>query len=181
MFVDDEPNESAIVNSYSDDNFAELLLHREVEAFLFHEAALLDEWRLDDWLALFTDDARYLIPSTDTPEGEPHTTLSLIDDDMARLRGRVERLNSRHAHREFPWSRTRRLVTNVRVTQIVGSEIHVAASFLVYRIRAGHVDPLIGRYEYILRRVEKTLMIAHRKAVLDLEALRPHGTVSIIL
>jgi p-cumate 2,3-dioxygenase beta subunit len=97
------------------------------------------------------------------------------------LRGRVERLNSRHAHREFPWSRTRRLITNVRVVESVGDRIHATASFLVYRIRAGHVDPLIGHYEYVLRRVENALKIAHRKAVLDLEALRPHGTVSIIL
>jgi len=167
--------------SYSDAEIADLLLHCEVEAFLFNEAALLDAWRLDDWLALFTADARYLVPSTDTPDGDPRQVLSLIDDDLARLHGRVERLNSRHAHREFPWSRTRRLITNVRVTKSVDAEIHAAASFLVYRIRAGHVDPLIGRYEYILRRVESALKIAYRKAVLDLEALRPHGTVSIIL
>ena len=165
----------------TDDELARLLLHREVEAFLIEEAALLDEWRLGEWLALFTEDGRYVVPSTDTPKADPREALSIIDDDMARLRGRVERLNSRHAHREFPWSRTRRLVTNMRITAAVGAEIHVTASFLVYRIRGGHVDPLIGRYEYTLRRVEKTLKIAHRKAVLDLETLRPHGTVSIIL
>ena len=167
--------------SYADRDIVALLLHREVEAFLFNEAALLDAWQLDEWLALFTDDARYLVPSTDTPDADPHQALSLIDDDFARLRGRVERLNSRHAHREFPWSRTRRLITNVRVVESVGDRIHATASFLVYRIRAGHVDPLIGHYEYVLRRVENALKIAHRKAVLDLEALRPHGTVSIIL
>lgn len=167
--------------SYSNSEIAKLMLHREVEAFLFNEAALLDAWRLNEWLALFTDDARYLVPSTDTPDADPRQALSLIDDDMARLTGRVERLNSRHAHREFPWSRTRRLITNVRITKSVDAEIHVVASFLVYRIRAGHVDPLMGHYEYILRRVESALKIAYRKAVLDLEALRPHGTVSIIL
>jgi len=51
----------------------------------------------------------------------------------------------------------------------------------VYRIRSGHVDPLIGSYVYTLRRVAGLLKIAARKAVLDLEALRPHGTLSIIL
>jgi p-cumate 2,3-dioxygenase subunit beta len=179
--VNDKRDESANLTTYSDDEIARLLLHREVEAFIFDEAALLDEWRLEDWLGLFTEDARYLVPATDTPETDPRKALSIIDDDMARLRGRVERLQSRHAHREFPWSRTRRLVTNVRVTEGAGTDIHVTASFLVYRIRGGHVDPLIGRYEYKLRRIGKTLKIAHRKAVLDLEALRPHGTVSIIL
>jgi p-cumate 2,3-dioxygenase subunit beta len=164
-----------------DERITKLLLEREVEDFIIREAVVLDEWRLDEWLTLFTDDARYMIPSTDKPGGDPKETLGIINDDMARLRGRVERLKSRHAHREFPWSRTRRFISNVRVKEIAGEEILANASFLVYRIRSGQVDPLIGAYEYILRRVEGTLKIAFRKAVLDLEALRPHGTLSIIL
>ena len=164
-----------------DEKLAALLLEREVEDFLVREAALLDEWRLDDWLDLFTEDARYLVPATDRSTADPKETLAIINDDMARLRGRVERLKSRHAHREFPWSRTRRFVTNVMIKDISGEEIHVNASFLVYRIRSGQVDPLIGSYVYTLRRVDGSLKIAARKAVLDLEALRPHGTLSIIL
>lgn len=160
---------------------AALLTEREVESFFFREAALLDQWRLDDWLALFTEDARYLVPATDKPEGDPRETLAIINDDMPRLRGRVERLKSRHAHREFPWSRTRRLITNVLIERIAGEEIFATASFLVYRIRGGQVDPLIGSYRYTLKRVDGALKIAFRKAVLDLESLRPHGTLSIIL
>src|ERR1043166_591701 len=92
-----------------DDRLAALLLQREVEDFIVHEAAMLDEWRLNDWLELFTEDARYVVPATDAPAADPKETLAIINDDMARLRGRVERLKRRHAHREFPWSRTRRL------------------------------------------------------------------------
>jgi p-cumate 2,3-dioxygenase subunit beta len=164
-----------------DQKLAALLLEREVQDFVAREAALLDEWRLDEWLSLFTEDARYVVPSTDLPGGDPRESLAIINDDMARLRGRVERLKSRHAHREFPWSRTRRFVTNVRIEEMNGDEIHVKASFLVYRIRSGQVDPLIGSYAHTLRRVDGALKIAARKAVLDLEALRPHGTLSIIL
>ena len=163
------------------EQLAALLLEREVEKFIVEEAVMLDEWRLDDWLALFTKDARYMVPATDTPTADPKETLALIDDDMARLRGRVERLKSRHAHREFPWSRTRRFIANVRIEEIIGEEISANASFLVYRIRSGQVDPLIGSYVYRLRRVDGALKIAARTAVLDLEALRPHGTLSIIL
>jgi p-cumate 2,3-dioxygenase beta subunit len=164
-----------------DTRLANLLLQREVEEFVIHEAALLDAWRLDEWLTLFTDDARYVVPSTDVPDGDPKETLGVINDDMARLRGRVERLKSRHAHREFPWSRTRRFISNMRIEKSSADEIRARASFLVYRIRSGQVDPLIGAYEYVLRRMGGTLKIASRKAVLDLEALRPHGTLSIIL
>jgi len=162
-------------------SMAALLQQREVEAFFFQEAALLDEWRLEEWLELFTEDARYVVPVTDTREGDLRDTLSIINDDMARLRGRVERLKSRHAHREFPWSRTRRLITNVRVIETTQEEMRVTASFLVYRIRSGHVDPLVGRYDYTLRRVGGMLKVAYRKATLDLESLQPHGTISIIL
>ncbi|NIO08665.1 MAG: phenylpropionate dioxygenase [Deltaproteobacteria bacterium] len=169
------------MTSHSDSRLAELLLHREVEAFLIEEAALLDDWRLDDWVKLFTEDGRYVVPATDTPSADQRVTLGLIGDDMNRLRSRVERLKSRHAHREFPWSRTRRLISNVRITKDSGDEISATASFLVYRIRSGNVDPLIGSYEYTLRRVDDVLKIVYRKAILDLEALRPHGTLSIIL
>jgi p-cumate 2,3-dioxygenase subunit beta len=168
-------------NDDLEERFAALLLEREVERFIVREAALLDQWRLDDWLNLFTEDARYTVPATDTPHGDPRETLGIINDDMARLRGRVERLKSRHAHREFPWSRTRRFITNIRIEEIRGEDILVNASFLVYRIRSGQVDPLVGSYAYTLRRVAGALKIAARKAVLDLEALRPHGTLSIIL
>src|SRR5207253_10818569 len=43
----------------------------EVEDFLYHEAALLDAWKLDEWLALLTDDATYRVPSNDRPESDP--------------------------------------------------------------------------------------------------------------
>lgn len=154
---------------------------REIERFITMEAALLDEWRLNEWFALFTEDARYWVPATDLPDGRPGLTLGLIDDDFARLRARVDRLLSRHAHREFPWSRTRRLITNVRIRETNGDEISAAASFLVYRIRSGHVDPYIGHYEYVFRRVGDELKIRSRSAILDLEALEPHATVSFIL
>ena len=91
-------------------------LREQVEDFLFREAALLDDWLLDDWVDLFTQDARYVVPTTDLPEGDPKRDLVFIDDDITRLRARAVRLNSRHAHREYPWSRTRRFISNVRVT-----------------------------------------------------------------
>lgn len=156
-------------------------LEREVERFLTMEAALLDEWRLEDWLKLFSENARYWVPTTDLPDGQAGEVLGLIDDDYTRLRARVERLLSRHAHREFPWSRTRRFVTNVRATADRDGEVRATASFLVYRIRNRHVDPYIGHYEYVLRRVDGELRIHRRAAILDLEALDPHATVSFIL
>jgi p-cumate 2,3-dioxygenase beta subunit len=165
----------------SADNAASTLALREtVEEFLYYEAALLDAWRLDEWLALFTADGRYLVPTTDLPDGDPQKDLVFIDDDMVRLRARVERLKSRHGHREYPSSRTRRFISNIRI-KVEDDGIVVVSSFLVYRFRLGEASPYVGSYEHRLKRLDRELKIHHRKAVLDLEALRDHGAVSIIL
>ena len=155
-------------------------LREEVEDFLYEEAALLDEWRLDEWAALFTEDAKYVVPSTDLPEGDPDLDLVFINDDIMRLRSRVKRLKSRHAHREYPWSRTRRFITNVRVKETVDGDLAVTANALVYRFRSGQDDPYVGHYEYTLRRVDGELKISYRRAILDHETLSRHGAVSII-
>ena len=155
-------------------------LREQVEDFLFREAALLDDWRLDDWVDLFTDDGRYVVPTTDLPEGDPQRDLVFIDDDITRLRARAVRLNSRHAHREYPWSRTRRFVSNVRVQETGNGELSVTANVMVYRFRRGEGAPYVGSINYKLRRSGGDFKIAHRRAVLDLEALSWHGAVSII-
>ena len=155
-------------------------LRELVEDFLFREAELLDDWQLDDWVALFTEDARYVVPTTDLPEGDPQRDLVFIDDDITRLRARAVRLNSRHAHREYPWSRTRRFVSNVRVSETGDGQLSVTANVMVYRFRSGEGAPYVGSVHYTLRRDNGELKIAYRRAVLDLEALSWHGAVSII-
>jgi p-cumate 2,3-dioxygenase subunit beta len=150
-----------------------------VEEFLRREAALLDEWRLDDWFALFTSDCRYIVPTTDRPSGDPRTDVVLVDDDFSRLRARVERLKSRFAHREFPWSRTRHQVTDVLVRRR-DSVIEARANFAVYRFRRENAV-FVGHYEYELVHRAGGLAIRSRRAVLDNEALDEHGAVSIIV
>jgi p-cumate 2,3-dioxygenase subunit beta len=157
------------------------ITRQTVEDFLYEEAALLDEWRLDEWLELLTDDATYEVPSTDMPDGDPHTTLSLIADDKTRIRSRVAQLLGKSAWAENPPSRTRRMISNVRVRQIDGEAMHVSANFVVYRLRFEQMDTYVGRYEHTLVQRGGRLKIRARKAILDLEALRPHGKVSFIL
>jgi p-cumate 2,3-dioxygenase subunit beta len=157
-------------------------LRERVEDFLYHEAALLDDWRLDDWLALFEEDGRYTVPALDKPDSDPRETLGIVDDNMMRLRGRIARLKGRHAYREFPWSRTRRLISNVRLQELNDSgELLIRANFLVYRIRGKDTDPFIGQYEYRLRETDGAFKILSRRAQLDLEILSPQATVSFIL
>lgn len=153
-----------------------------VEDFLYHEAALLDAWELDAWMELLCDDAHYLIPPNDTPDGDPDTTLFIIADDMDRIRGRVKRLSSRDAHAEFPPSRTRRLITNVRILSQDANEVTVTANFSVHRFRrGGKGGEYVGHYIYRLRIADDGFRIAERRAVLDAEELGGLGAVSFIL
>ncbi|HVV19283.1 MAG TPA: aromatic-ring-hydroxylating dioxygenase subunit beta, partial [Pseudonocardiaceae bacterium] len=74
--------------------------HHEVEQFLYREAALLDDWRLDEWFALMDDQVEYRVPAPGTDHLDPRHTLQVIHDDHTRLGGRVNRLKSKHAHAE---------------------------------------------------------------------------------
>jgi p-cumate 2,3-dioxygenase beta subunit len=165
----------------------------EAEEFLYHEAALLDAWKLDEWLGLLTEDARYRVPSNDAPDADPANTLFLIADDIQRIRGRVARLKDPNAHAEFPHSHTRRIITNVRFVvsgspsplgegRGEGSEVTVEANFVVHRFRRGEqVSQFVGRYRYRLRSVDGQPRIALREAILDSLELGSLGAVSFIL
>ena len=158
----------------------------EAEDLLFEEADLLDQWRLSEWLALYTADASYLVPSTDLPPGaDPAKALFYIGDDRMRLEQRVARLMKKTAHAESPRSRTRHLVSNVRVgastATPAGDETAVSAAFATFRTKNAVTDTFIGRLLYRLRRVDGALRIREKRCELDLDGLRPHGRISIIL
>lgn len=154
----------------------------EIEDFLFHEAALLDDWRLEEWLALFTDDARYEVPSTDlAKDATPDSSLFYIADDAFRLGERVKRLQKKTAFSEYPRSKTRHLVSNVRILESGADGCRVATAFVTYRTKGGHTDTYIGSSEYALVRQAAGLRIRKKRCVLDLDSLRPQGRVSILL
>jgi p-cumate 2,3-dioxygenase beta subunit len=154
----------------------------EAEDLLFREAELLDAWRLDEWLTLLTDDAAYYVPPNDKPDADHRDTLFIIADDIVRLRERVIRLKDPNCHAEYPPSRTRRLVGNVRITGSENGAATVAANFIVYRHRRSEPPRVfVGRYQYKLRRQDGELKIAERRAILDAEELGLLGSVSFIL
>jgi p-cumate 2,3-dioxygenase beta subunit len=154
----------------------------EVEDFLYHEADLLDHWKLDDWLALLTDDASYYVPPNDKPDADHRFTLFTVADDIVRLRERIIRLKDPNCHAEYPPSRTRRMISNVRLGGTDGDLILVDANFAIFRHRRGEpVRQFVGRYRYKLKRTDGGLKIAERRAILDAEELGPMGSVSFLL
>jgi len=154
----------------------------EVEDLLYTEADLLDNWRLHDWLALFTEDAGYFVPSTDLPrDANEDNSLFYIADDAVRLRERVVRLMKKTAHSEYPRSHTRHLVSNVRILESTSGAAVATAAFATWRMKNGNADVYVGSSRYRLKRLDGQLRIAEKRVFLDLEALRPHGRVSILL
>lgn len=155
-------------------------LRAAAEDFLFDEAALLDSWRLMPWLELFAPGGQYMVPATDLPDGDPTGDLMLVHDDYALLEQRVKSLLRRSAHAEFPQSRTRRLIANVRILQDGDDVFELYANFVVYRMRSGRTDRYIGSYRHRMARVGADFRFLVRRSVLDHEALT-QGKLSIIL
>ena len=154
----------------------------QVEDFLYHEAALLDAWRLDEWLGLLTADAVYRVPSNDRPFADPAGTLFIIADDINRIRARVTRLKDKNAHAEYPHSRTRRIIANVRIVGQQGPVLKVEANFIVHRFRRDErIREYVGHYRYELRSKDGELKIARREAIIDAMELGSLGSVSFIL
>jgi p-cumate 2,3-dioxygenase subunit beta len=153
----------------------------QAQELVFREAALLDDWKTDEWSSLFTEDAEYLVPSTDDPNGSPSSSLFLIYDDRVRLVQRGVRLLKRTAHAEYPHSRTTRVVSNVRVSVEERGADRIDCTFVVYRSRADRLDIYPGRSIYLLAEVDGRHLIRRKTAILGLEELRPQGKLSIIL
>jgi p-cumate 2,3-dioxygenase beta subunit len=158
---------------------------REIESFLIEEAALLDEWRLNEWLELMDEDAHYLIPPLDKPESDWRAALFIASDDMKTLKNRVDQLMGKMVWAENPKSRTRRLITNVRILCQNDPEdgiIKITANFAIWRFQMGNTDIFVGKYMHKLRLCENgDFKFKERKSVLDLESLRPQGKISFIL
>jgi p-cumate 2,3-dioxygenase subunit beta len=154
----------------------------EVEDFLYHEAALLDEWRLDEWQELLTEDAAYYVPPNDQPEGDHRSTLFLIADDRERIRQRIIRVLDPNCHAEFPHSRTRRLISNVRIVARDDDLVTAAANFICYRYRRyERIREYVGAYRHVLKRTGDSFRIKERRVIIDAHELGALGSVSFIL
>jgi p-cumate 2,3-dioxygenase subunit beta len=159
-----------------------IVTRAQVEDFLYHEAALLDDWRLNEWEALLADDATYYVPPNDQLESNHRTTLFIIADDRERIRQRVIRINDPNCHAEYPKSRTRRMISNVRIVGVEGDLVTVSANFVCYRFRRyERIREYVGGYRYVLRQAGDSFRIKERRVLIDAHELGTLGSVSFIL
>jgi 3-phenylpropionate/cinnamic acid dioxygenase small subunit/catechol 2,3-dioxygenase-like lactoylglutathione lyase family enzyme len=152
-------------------------LQLEIEQYYYNEAEMLDDHRYGEWLDLFSYDAHYWMPTRANRLLRDHDKevslagdFALFDDDKKSLSWRVRQMESATHWAENPRSRTRHLVTNVRITPIKSEcEYEVKSNFICYRNRLqDEVDIWAGERLDLLRRdQEQELLIARRKILLD--------------
>ncbi len=161
----------------------QLLLQHDVEQFLYTEARLLDERRLDDWLDLLADDLHYWMPMRrnikfgdwDLEFTSPDTEINWFDEGKDVLAGRIRQYNTGIHWPEEPVSRFEHIVTNVEVVSGDGPQIHVNSKFFCYQNRLqDEVNHFVGRREDILRRDPETkFKIVKRKIILAQNVMLP--------
>jgi 3-phenylpropionate/cinnamic acid dioxygenase small subunit len=178
---------------------APLEIVHAVTQFLYREARLLDERRWDEWLALWTEDARYQVPTRHTPyrnprdpgghdaspaaEINPPGDLWWVDDSLPVLSLRVAKLRTGTAWAEDPPSRTRRFVTNIEVTERDAGDLDVRSNLLLYRSRREvDVEWLAGgRHDVLVPLVDGVgFAIRSRRVLLDAMVL-PASDLAVFL
>jgi 3-phenylpropionate/cinnamic acid dioxygenase small subunit len=167
------------------EQLSRLLLQRDIEDFLYHEAELLDERRYEDWLALVTDDVRYWMPMRrNVKVGEQQREFTRADHDInwfdegkETLDRRVKQIMTGIHWAEEPVSRISHMITNVQLIEVRPSfdepgEVATKCRFLIYRNRVEtETDILVGKREDLLRRVGNGWQLARRKIILDQNVL----------
>src|SRR6516225_5057413 len=126
---------------------AGLDLHR-CEQFLILEARLLDEGKFDEWLALFTPDAWYWVPSY---------------DDRRLLETRVRRLASPRMYSQEPRSRTSRIVSNVTIETNDRNACTVRSKFVMIEFRREQQRIVAGTARHRLVQSGGRIMIAWKR------------------
>ncbi len=157
---------------------AEVELRAEIERVLYHEARLLDHRRLDEWLALFTDDATYWIP-LEANQADPLSTSSIVYDDRRLLEVRVRQFQHPRAHARVPPPRTVHQVGNVQVLEADGRAARVGSTLVLIEYRRERQRVWGALVEHRLRRTDQGWRIAAKRVDLVNSEAELDGIVSI--
>jgi benzoate/toluate 1,2-dioxygenase beta subunit len=135
------------------------------EELLVREAYLIDSRCFREWLDLFTEDGLYWVPGDD-PDLDPKRQVSIIYDDAARRKARVERLEHRSNWRDDPPGRLLHLVSNVLVDEADANSVVIQSSQLICHGRRGESRMLAASCTHHFRLVEDRWLISLKKVCL---------------
>jgi 3-phenylpropionate/cinnamic acid dioxygenase small subunit len=160
---------------------------RLLERFYFHEARLLDNRQYLQWLALLSENIRYLMPSRINVqvhnrergqegmisverelEGEDSMGCPHREENYILLMLRAERAYKINSWSESPPARTRRLVGNIELMEREGDTLSVLSNFHMYYARPGNENVIYsGQRRDTLLSQPDGLRIGRREVVLD--------------
>ena len=151
-------------------------VYNQILQFLYVEARLLDEIRLQEWGATLAQDLIYTAPLRETrPVNQQAAsvvrTMQHYHDDWRSVMGRIVRLTgTKSAWAEDPPSRTRRLVTNVLVEATDKPDEYSVRSYLLVtrsRFNFDEFDLISAERRDVLRVDGESFKLARREILLD--------------
>jgi 3-phenylpropionate/cinnamic acid dioxygenase small subunit len=147
----------------------------ELAEFVYAEARLIDEKRLDEWYELFTDDARYWIPLT-RQQKSGLTENSLMFEDKLLLKLRIQRLQSPNAFSQAQPSFCQHILQAPQIENR-GSATGVAVMrtpFLYLESRGERQDMYAGvAWHHLVRAHQKLAIVLKKVELLNSEAALP--------
>ena len=133
-------------------------LHFAVSQFLYHKAALCDQYDWENYLDLYDEDSEYHIPqwiSEHEYVQDPNQGLSYIYyEDRAGLEDRVFRIGAGKAASATPLPRTIHSINNIQVKELDDGLLEVKANWNTFYNRQGLEGYFYGLVTYILRRTD---------------------------
>jgi 3-phenylpropionate/cinnamic acid dioxygenase small subunit len=159
------------------------MLSTALQNLIFREARLLDAWQLDDWLALYSQDATYWLPIDE--RADPGTATSLVYETRQILEMRVEQLMRESRLSQTPRSEIMRVVSNV---EIDAAGLSAEFCLLALEVRSGdwrqrglgQKRTFAGRCRMEFREEAEGLRIVRKQIVL-LDRRQPIEGLSFIL
>ncbi|HMN81077.1 MAG TPA: aromatic-ring-hydroxylating dioxygenase subunit beta [Burkholderiaceae bacterium] len=148
------------------------------EAFIYREAAFLDDRAYSAWLDLFAAEGRYWVPlrrGATSPENE----LNLIYEGKLKLERRIGRLTGGKNHAEQPPSEVIRSITNILVVEDTGSRVLCRSKYIAVIQRLGTTRMVAGDLSHTLIRDAGKFSILQRRLDL-LGANEPKEDLSFI-
>lgn len=145
-----------------------------------HEAALLDERRLDEWLALFAEDGHYWVPLLGAAQADPFSHNSLAYEDRLLLQLRVERLKNPRAHSQHPASHSQHVLQPSRIEQESADEVRLRTPFLYVEARGEDQVLLSGNVRHHLVRTPAGWRIREKRVDL-LNAARALPAIQLFI
>jgi 3-phenylpropionate/cinnamic acid dioxygenase small subunit len=154
------------------------LYNRILETY-YDEALMLDELRYADWTEWLAKDLRYTVPQRLTRSLAEHAqsidrSVMHYDDSYATMCARARRLRGNSAFAEDPPSRTRRLITNLRVEESeADGEYRVLNYFLLTRSRfeQAQMAVLSGERRDRVRDLGDRFELVEREVIIDQSVL----------